>query len=299
MRRLFIRTARSAYRLLPFKRQLAGLVRPLPLPWRLQRQLRFDGVVSVPIDESHSFLMAMGEPITNNLFWRGYGRGREGTSLRIWATLAPGSKTIFDVGSNVGVYALAAKALAPVARVVAFEPLERMRRRLVDNAALNGFEIEAAQLAVSDRTGVASLYDVDRQIFSMASLDRVPRGKGEVVLREVNVVRLDDYCAGHGIESIDLLKVDIEGHEPAALRGMGELLGVARPTMLIEVLTDEAAREVWSLLQPLDYEAYRIDERRGIDRVDEMAGQTGAGRNYLVCQPGVLQDHGLLSHAIR
>jgi FkbM family methyltransferase len=279
------RTVHSACRMLPFKRQLATALRPLPLPWSVRRELRFDGVVLVKVDRSHAFRMAMSGRLTDDLFWCGYGRGREAMSLRVWAALIPVSKTIFDIGSNVGVYALAARTIAPEARVVAFEPIERMYRRLVTNRDLNGYEIDAEQLAVSDRSGAATIYDAERAVFNMASLEHAAEGKGKVVRREVQAVRLDDYCAEHGIEAIDLLKLDIEGHEPAALRGMGELLRSGRPTMLIEVLTDDTAREVWSLLEPLGYEAYRIHERSGIERVHSLAGQSGVERNYVVCQP--------------
>ena len=293
-RRHLKRAAQSAYQWVPFKRQLAMALRPLPLPRPVQRLIRFDGVITVAIDPAHSFQLTAGR-LANELFWRGYGRGWEATSLRVWASAVPHANTIVDIGGNVGIYALAAKTLAPRAHVVAFEPLERMHRRLVENVRLNGFEIDAEQLAVSDRTGVATLYDAQPDDFSVASLDHAPQGKGKVVPHEVPVTRLDDYCADHGIDAIDLLKIDIEGHEPAALRGMGEQLSRGRPTILIEVLSNEAANEVWSLLKPLDYEAYRIDERRGIERVDGMAGQSDAGRNYLVCQPGVAARYDLES----
>ena len=39
------------------------------------------------------------------------------------------------------------------------------------------------------------------------------------------------------------MKIDVETHEPAVLKGMGEYLRSFRPTMLIELLNDEVAQQ--------------------------------------------------------
>lgn len=287
------RGALSVYRRLPFRRQLALVARPLPIPWRLKRLLRFDGVVTVRIDAQHSFRIHTLGAVENDLFWRGYGRGWEATSLRTWAQLAPQARTVIDIGGNVGVYSLAARALNPSARIVAFEPLERMHRRLSDNAALNRFEIQIERVAVSDRNGSADLYDTARDDFRGASLEKPDTDEARYVPQTVNVVRLDDFCRDNGIAAVDLVKLDIEGHEPAALAGMSGLLASSRPTLLIEVIGDHAATAVWAQLAPLGYEAYRIYERRGLVPASDLRAHEGADRNYLICQPGTLERHGL------
>ena len=286
-KKTFKRVGLAAYRFVPLKRHVAKALRPTPLPWSVKRHIRFDGVVTVFVDATHSFRVLAGGPIENNLFWNGYGGGWEGTSLRLWAAVAPSAHTIVDVGANTGVYALAARALNADAQIVAFEPSERVHQRLCANADLNGFDIETPMVAVSDHDGTATLYDSAQQMFYAASLE-APSGTASVIARVVRVVRLETYSRENGIDSIDLLKLDIEGHEPAAVEGMGDLLGRSRPTILVEVLSTRAADALITLLLPLGYEFYRIFEGRGIRRVGEFRAHEGHDRNYLVVQPGIL-----------
>src|SRR5713101_2751945 len=122
---------KALYRSIPFKQQLFTALRRIPLSIALMRHLRFAGIINVQVDATHSFLMHNYETfIENDLFWRGYGRGWEGMSLRIWRRLARHAHSILDIGANTGVYSLAAKCVNPAATIVAFEPVERVYRRL-------------------------------------------------------------------------------------------------------------------------------------------------------------------------
>lgn len=132
-----------------------------------------------------------------------------------------------DAGANVGDYTqeilqAGREAGCPVT-VHLFEPSPRcvdgLRQRF---AADSGVRITGAALA--DRPGEAALHD-GRSGSSQASL--VPRGilSGDAASAiTVPLLRLDDYLGGHGITQVDLLKLDIEGSELAALRGLGERL---------------------------------------------------------------------------
>jgi FkbM family methyltransferase len=240
--------------------------------------------------------------IANDLYWHGFGKGWEGTSLKVWTLLVPEAATIVDVGSNVGVYALAAATVNPKAEIIAFEPLERTYERLISNIGLNEFSITAELLALSDRTGVGLLYDSPLDDFKAASLEapRPTRGGpvgAQTVPRRVRVVTFDDYCLANRITRVDLVKIDIEGHEAAALRGMAGTLRESRPTLLLEVLTDEAGRQIRAQLEDLGYEFYRVRESRGLQRTDTL-DRIGRDRNYLVCQPAVAARTALRSLAL-
>jgi FkbM family methyltransferase len=104
-----------------------------------------------------------------------------------------------------------------------FEPSPRcadsLRKYFAAEAA-----VRITGAALADRRGEASLHD-GRSGSSQASL--VPRDvlSGDVAAAvTVPLLRLDDYLRQHGIAQIDLLKLDIEGSELAALRGLGERL---------------------------------------------------------------------------
>ncbi len=283
----------AIHRAIPFKNRIYDPIRRLT-PRGIKRRLRpvrFHGLVTVNVDAQHSFqIQSLGSRIENDLYWRGYGQGWEGMSLQLWRDLVPHARTIFDVGAQSGVYALAAKALNPDAVVVGFEPLASSSKLLAANLALNEFEVIAVNKAVSESTGAAILYDSPSQ-HGLASME--PRADVDQVEVTVEATRLDDFADEHGLASIDLIKIDIEGHEPAAIRGLGSRLAQSRPAILVEILSDAAGAEVWELLQPLGYAAYRIADRSGVSRSDAVTWVSNRERNYLLATAETLRTAGL------
>jgi FkbM family methyltransferase len=213
--------------------------------------------------------------------------------------MVPRARTIIDGGASFGVYSLAAASLNPEAKIVAFEPLDRSYQRLARNIALNGFSVRAERLALSDKDGSAVLYDdPGRDRYRGASLVADSDVSHDRIEHSIQAARLDTFCRENEIESIDLVKLDIEGHEAAALAGMAELIAKGKPAILIEVLTAESGAQVWSKLQPLGYKAYRVDENRGLIAAASLNEKSGVSRNYLVCQPSAVNELGLESFVV-
>jgi FkbM family methyltransferase len=270
----------------PLGRRVYRRLRRLPLPRIVTKRLFPHGVLRIPIDESHSFVMlSKGDYIETDLHRWGYGRGWEGLSLQVWARLARDAGTILDMGAFRGVYALAAKAVNPQARVIAFEPVASSHDRLVENVSLNGFDIDAQRLAVSDSTGTATMFDALKRGHALASLARPP--KVAYVKIEVPTTTLDAFLEREGMASVDLIKIDVEGHEAAVLRGMSGLLARSRPTLIIELLTEGAGANVLDMLRRHAYQAYLVAENDGLEPIAAVGPKVRGSRNFLFCQPEV------------
>jgi FkbM family methyltransferase len=67
-----------------------------------------------------------------------------------------------------------------------------------------------------------------------SAIARGPAGR-ETVTKVIDVVALDDYLPAHGIESIDLLKLDVESAEPEVLLGATRTLRRCRPQLAISI----------------------------------------------------------------
>jgi FkbM family methyltransferase len=254
-------------------------------PERVFRHLYFHGVFTVEVEPGISFRMqSYGNEVENDLFWRGYGNGWERSSLRIWKELAKKASYVADVGANTGVFALAAQAVSPKAKVVAVEPSARVFEKLRKNIALNNFSIMPVDRAASDEDGTATFYDVPSEHQYSASLDAQMLGAGTVETT-VQVERLDAIFERAGFSRLDLMKMDVELHEPRALAGMMETLERSRPSMLIEVLNPQHAAEIGRTLDGLGYEFAVVREGLGIDENREPGAEAG---NMLVCQPDIL-----------
>jgi FkbM family methyltransferase len=177
------------------------------------------------------------------------------TTQAFLSLLRPGM-TFVDGGAHVGHYTLvAAKRVGPEGRVVSFEPDSRNRERLERNVALNGF----ARVTVLP----FALYDGEGEV-PFARAPDGDTGTGAISLSAavatVNTVRLDDIFEREGIERLDVLKLDVEGAEAAALAGAVALLERCRPVVLFEVnrISTEDGRVSAPALDVLRDHGYRL-----------------------------------------
>lgn len=163
------------------------------------------------------------------------GSYEKGTLFILSKLLRPGD-TFVDVGANIGLMTiLAARVVGSKGKVLAFEPNSTTRDMLKFNVALDGLaNVEVLPYAVGSRTEHATIYEDPGANRGRASLIR-PEGVTSGM--DIEVVRLDDILPKQG--NVRLVKMDIEGYELEALKGMEALLsGAARPMLMIECSGD-------------------------------------------------------------
>lgn len=157
----------------------------------------------------------------------------------IVASLSPGA-VFYDVGANVGFFALlAARAVGPTGRVVAFEPVPEMIAAIGDNARLNGLRVAVIPLAVGGADGRELLHLARHPGgAALASAGTPPDWRGDL---EVEVRTLDSLVAEGVVPPPTVVKIDVEGAEGAVLAGMAGLLRASRPVIFCEFDAPTAA----------------------------------------------------------
>ena len=127
---------------------------------------------------------------------------------------------VVDVGAHIGYHTLLlADLVGPAGRVYALEPDPHHCAWLRRNVAENGFtQVKVLQIAASNQNGKISFFS-DKQ----SGESRLSIPAPQMVEVSVEAVRLDELFAGFGWPPVDLVKMDIEGHEASALEGMQEL----------------------------------------------------------------------------
>jgi FkbM family methyltransferase len=151
-------------------------------------------------------------------------QGREQTFVRMLGESVPTGGTVLEGGAHLGFVTVhAARAAESTGRVLVFEPNAAVLGTLQQNLIANDVadRVEIRPFALGERAGRSSFYASGET----SSLIEAVEGARRV---EVEVVRGDDSVEG----SVDVIKLDIEGGELGALRGMERLVAGARAIFL-------------------------------------------------------------------
>jgi FkbM family methyltransferase len=164
-----------------------------------------------------------------------------------WLAVVKPTDTVIDIGANFGYFgALAAQnSDKKHSKVVFFEANPHLIPYLKKTLAVNWLNEQSVieNLAVADKAGTVTLnlledYIGSSSIQTAEQLDAYMHDKMYLETKEkidVKAVSLDDYCKTHGISTIDLIKMDIEGYEEIAYRGMRKIIKASpNATIFIE-----------------------------------------------------------------
>lgn len=166
--------------------------------------------------------------------------GFEPRTLKQYETLVQPGDTVLDIGANVGAHTLPfARLVGLNGRVIAFEPtkwaFEKLRSNLKLNPLLSG-RVDCNQaLLVAERND-----NLPGQIYSSWPLEDQlglhVQHKGRLMTTEgARVLTLDDAIASKGVAKVDFVKVDVDGHEYAVIRGAMDVLRKFQPKILMEL----------------------------------------------------------------
>src|SRR5262249_44618393 len=167
--------------------------------------------------------------------------------------------------ANVGVFSILPALLNPDCKIFSFEMDSSIRPLLVRNLKLNGLHesrMTIVNAAVGDNAG-----ELEYQPHPYSFLARQANENIDVydLKYRAPTLRLDDYFHQQGIDP-DLLKIDIDGAEASALRGMHRILKESKPDLLLEVHPaflpsfGSSASEVYDLLRDFDYLFFSIPD---------------------------------------
>lgn len=137
--------------------------------------------------------------------------------------LKPGMR-VLDIGANIGMYTiLASKIVGNTGKIWAFEPARDIHQMLKNNISLNNLNnIVTEQLAIAEKKGKLRLV-LDKNYQDGYRYIKRSNSKGDFDEDYiVKVVGIDDYFCNK--ESIDYIKIDIEGGEYDAILGAKNII---------------------------------------------------------------------------
>ena len=188
--------------------------------------------------------------------------------------ILPKNATVFDVGSNVGLFTLPlAKLIIPDGIIYSFEPNSQIRSKFVKNIELNKLQnIIVEGLALQNDPQI-----LNQEFYVRQALQEDGRiNYGLSTLKEnlfhnkrIEVVKtstLDNYIVKYGISSIDLIKIDTEGSDYDVLLGSETCIDKFKPIIIYEFSTTidsqinfKNSQFCFEFLKNKNYTQFRLD----------------------------------------
>ncbi len=149
--------------------------------------------------------------------------------MRLFGRIVEPGSVVVDAGAHIGLHTLLLARLARPGVVYAFEPAVDTHEFLVANLARNRVEnVVPVAAALGEAAGSATLaFDPD-----WPGGAHVAAGGSEG--RRIEIATLDEWVERHDLRRLDLVKLDVEGSEPAALAGAHRTLERFRPALVVE-----------------------------------------------------------------
>lgn len=186
------------------------------------------------------------------------------------------AKWILDVGANYGHVTIAGLTTYANSKAICFEPVKDTFQQLQTNLAPYGGRVVFYNQALSDTNGTANINitsthgasSIEAQsAFHMAFNPHVR----EIRQEEIELVRLDDVALNFPTDYIDILKIDVEGHELNVLKGGAGFISSRVDTIIIEIALQRdqswEKQSVFEIFALLDNWGFRLINIYDLHRV--------------------------------
>lgn len=202
------------------------------------------------------------------------------SEMEFWRSWLKPGMTVIDVGANAGVYTFsAATRVGAEGKVIAIEPFPACVGYLEETCRFNQFDwVKVYGAAASDRDGTIRL-----SIRGASELNEVIPDNAATLTAgqytKVSCLTLDSLVEQEQLQSIDIMKLDAEGHEINVLQGSKKILAEFLPVILYENIAGGQSNnvEVAEFLIESGYQLYVYQPFLGklipLNSISELSGQ--------------------------
>jgi FkbM family methyltransferase len=181
-----------------------------------------------------------------------------------------------DIGSNIGLFSLAIAAKANTIQIHSFDPIKLNNTLLASSIEINTLNnIVINETCVGNYDGVVEFSVASDSAYSSI---RDSGRKPELKKVELPIIKLDTYFKKINLQSVDFIKIDVEGAEKLVLAGATEVFSNkgTRPKMMMVELSDRnlrafdtSVKEILDILNGINYKPYVLKNNQLIDFIYE------------------------------
>ena len=202
-----------------------------------------------------NLLIEIRDPIEREIF---FNLGYEEEQIATLVEFSKKNKQDFflDIGSNCGYYALFFAKTFPSTHVIAFEPIKKTYGKLVKNIHLNNLDkqIQTFNFGLSDTNDEVQMRTLIKKGFVQSGGFTV-NDRNRALKKNETLVKADLKIGDEVIKYINkklLIKIDVEGHEINALKGLNRLIKNNKIYMQIEIF-HENKKNIFNFLEKNDF----------------------------------------------
>ena len=197
-----------------------------------------------------------------NISYSKFKNENDKSEIEVLKSIVKKGENILDIGSNIGFYAKILSSITGENGIVyCFEP-DRVNFKHLKNNTKGISNIVLFNNAVSDKEEVLKVYkskllNVDHRTYPVNNYDSI---------EEIAAVSIDDLLRLNRIKNINVIKIDIQGYELTAFKGMQHLLSTSNDLKIIAEYWPHGfkragtnALEFFDFFNELHYHFYMID----------------------------------------
>lgn len=236
------------------------------LCWSLRRRLCPSSPIVLDFDQGLYIEVTPRERLGLAIRLNGYSDREQAELLHRY--LKPGM-TYFDIGAHFGQFSLiASKLVGSEGKVHCFEATKYTYDQLIKNIELNkASNINPNYNAIFNKPDTLEIQVCVPGKGEFNALGKPLRPEDQVIgVEKVPAITLDDYCKEHGIDQIDLMKIDTNGAELQVLQGAERILSAANAPALVCEFNDTTFEDmgytpadIKAEFAKLGYKLYRPD----------------------------------------
>lgn len=171
------------------------------------------------------------------------------------------SDSVFiDIGTNKGIYLYQAEKSIKSGKIYGFEP----NKSLVNYIQPLFPKVSLFTYAVSSKTGT-SVLNIPKKENGLQDTRASLEALGDEVEKiEIQTITLDDWAKQQNVSKIDLVKIDVEGHEFDSIKGCETILKTIKPIFIIEIELRHAKypiNTIFDYIKGFGYDVFYFDRQ--------------------------------------
>lgn len=191
-------------------------------------------------------------------------------AIKNFITRLKSSDHIIDVGTNIGYTTLLFSKACNTGKVLSVEPSPSLFKTLTHHIDINSAKnVTALNVGLAERERTATLYQVNENNSGMNRI--LEESEGSSTSESIILKTLDQLANELNFNTVNAIKIDVEGYELNVLKGAHQTLQNKKPILLIEVddfnlkQQNASIKEMFEFLTSLNYELFNAKTMKSID----------------------------------